>query len=427
MFTPKYDSSKKHWLNALFLLIITSYVTLFTNFIYSYEAFNFTTLLLFVIYSFVCLKGKTGNKIFWTICSFEIILPINIAITFLLRSVTGEQNDFIFSENGIARLVALFCSKIILYLVLRIILFIFRKKETSLKKSEVLILVVISFVACFIGIALIDVQINRISPTNAYLFITLCIILLYVFVFYMLKRISKETDKDLKMALLNIQLEQQKTLLENTGSISQEIKKAEHDIKHHLLTLLGSMDNKNYDKAEEYLRNLLKEYETHIFKYIIIENGIIGGLLNFKINHCHKNGITTKCSVENDFSDFDEIDICVLLSNLLDNAIEASMNVKNPNIIISLYYEKNYLCVLVKNRIENSVLKDNPKLKTTKKGTGTHGIGLYSVDEIVEKYDGMKTFYEQNGYFIADIWLKKSRCSLSDKLKNEEDYQTRQN
>jgi sensor histidine kinase regulating citrate/malate metabolism len=243
----------------------------------------------------------------------------------------------------------------------------------------------------------------------------------------MLKRISKETDANLKMALLNTQLEQQKILLDNTGSISQEIKKAEHDIKHHLLALLGSMDNKNYDRAEEYLRNLLKEYETHIFEYIVIENGIIGGLLNFKINHCHKNGIAIKCSVENDFSDFDEIDICVLLSNLLDNAIEASMNVKNPNIVISLYYEKNYLCVLVKNRIENSVLKDNKELKTTKKGFDKHGIGLYSISEIVEKYDGIKTFYEENDYFIADIWLKKSRYSLLDKLKTEENYQTRQN
>ena len=91
----------------------------------------------------------------------------------------------------------------------------------------------------------------------------------------------------------------------------------------------------------------------------------------------------------------------------MDNAIEASLNVNFPQITVSIRNEKNYLCIVIRNRIENSVLEENGQLLTTKADKSKHGLGVYSISQIVDKYDGMKTYYEKNGYFVADIWLKK--------------------
>ena len=109
------------------------------------------------------------------------------------------------------------------------------------------------------------------------------------------------------------------------------------------------------------------------------------------------------------------------------NAIEASLNVDSPQITVSIRNEKNYLCILIRNRIESSVLEENGQLHTTKKDKSKHGLGVYSISQIVDKYDGMKTYYEKNGYFVADIWLKKKGYMLEERIKNAVNYQTRQN
>jgi len=193
------------------------------------------------------------------------------------------------------------------------------------------------------------------------------------------------------------------------------------------LSILGNIENGNTEAAETYLKQLLHDYETSIFKYIYIDNSAVNSILNMKISRCHANKIDIKTEIESDFSDFSDIDICVLLANLLDNAIEASLNVDSPQITVSIRNEKNYLCILIRNRIESSVLEENGQLHTTKKDKSKHGLGVYSISQIVDKYDGMKNYYEKNGYFVADIWLKKKGYTLEERIKNAVNYQTRQN
>ena len=158
-----------------------------------------------------------------------------------------------------------------------------------------------------------------------------------------------------------------------------------------------------------------------------MENSAINSVLNFKIGRCRANGIDFKLEIESNFAGFDDTDICVLLSNLLDNAIEASQSVpESPMITLTVTNKQNYLCILVRNRIMESVLAKNGQLKTTKRNKKNHGLGLYSVGQIVDKYEGMKNFYEKNGYFVADIWLKQSIQSIEERIAQEKIYQTRQ-
>jgi sensor histidine kinase YesM len=191
--------------------------------------------------------------------------------------------------------------------------------------------------------------------------------------------------------------------------------------------VLGNIENGDAESAQSYLKNLLHEYEASIFKYICVDNSAINSILNLKISRCHANKIDIKVEVESDFSHFNDIDLCVLIANLLDNAIEASYNVDEPQISVTIKNNKNYLCITIKNRIDTSVLDKNEQLKTTKSDKSRHGFGLYSIAQIVEKYDGMKSFYEKNGCFVADIWLKRNAFPLTERINSAENYQTRHN
>ena len=207
--------------------------------------------------------------------------------------------------------------------------------------------------------------------------------------------------------MLEMQISEQKAMIEDTANIGYEIKSIEHDFKHHMFSILGMIEEGENIEAEQYLHNLLKEYEMSIFKYVFIENAAVNSILNMKISRCHMEHIDIKIEVETDFADFEDIDICVLLANLLDNAIESSCMQKNPKIVVKIRNIRNYLNLHIQNKIRKSVLKDNKKLQTTKLDKENHGFGIYSVQTIVEKYEGMSSFYEENEYFIADIWLKK--------------------
>ena len=97
----------------------------------------------------------------------------------------------------------------------------------------------------------------------------------------------------------------------------------------------------------------------------------------------------------------ESLDFSALLSNLLDNAIEA--NPTEISVVIS--QRRGYETILVKNTISKSVLTENPDLKTTKSDGTSHGMGIPQIKAITEKYGGMCDFYEEDGYFCACAFI----------------------
>lgn len=405
-------------------VLITGYVTM-VNQILVFEGFlSSVTIAMFVLYALLFLDGKPLMKVIMVLVAFSMILGINMSVANVVAAILNIE---LFSETDSIRLLALFLTKILFWAGMKIVVKIFRKEKFTLKSPELLVTAVMLILMHVIAVILILIQTENANAEQLTLAAMMSTILVDMFILYTMRKISKDNQKNLRISLLELQLSEQKQMAEDAGQISKEIKKAEHDLKHHLLSVLGTLEDGDTEQAETYLRTLLKEYETSIFKYISLENSAVNSVLNFKIGRCRAKGIDFKLQIESDFTDFDDIDICVLLSNLLDNAIEASESVTEyPTITLTITNQQNYLCILVRNRIMESVLKKNEQLKTTKRNQKNHGLGLYSVSQIVEKYEGMQNFYEKNGYFVADIWLKRNIRTLEERIEQEAIYQTRQ-
>lgn len=99
--------------------------------------------------------------------------------------------------------------------------------------------------------------------------------------------------------------------------------------------------------------------------------------------------------MSSDISRFSAADISVILTNLITNAIEASVRSHGEEILLELYAQRNYYCIRVANQIEKSVLESNPMLITTKNDKTAHGFGVASVKMLAEKYNSMTSFYEK--------------------------------
>ncbi len=99
------------------------------------------------------------------------------------------------------------------------------------------------------------------------------------------------------------------------------------------------------------------------------------------------------------------MDICNIIANTLDNAIEACEKAKEKKIELYIFKVKNYLSITIKNTIEKSVLKTNPDLQSSKADLSIHGIGTKSVKAVAKKHDGVVEYHEEGNIFICNILL----------------------
>ncbi len=407
VFTPKFAKSKHNLCFGLFLLLLT--VNAFCmNQIHFFEGIlTFVPICLFAVYALLCLQGNAFQKVLLSLLSMSVIFAINVLTTYLLSFPFGVPDTFFPMESDITRLIGIFLSKILFFIALQMFAVFLKKEQMALRLSEYSISIVLFAITYLVLIALIAVQVGAVYQEELIFFAAIGILATNIIVFLMVKNLSNANKNMMKISLLELQLAQQKSLFQDAAYIGKEIKKSEHDLKHHLRAVLTELEDGNDESAKKYMQTVLHEYETNIFKYILIENSVINSVLNLKIAKCHENNIDIKISVEADFTGFEDTDLCVLLSNLLDNAIEASLCENSAQIVVSIKNQKNYLCIVIKNRIENSVLQRNQELESTKVNKAQHGLGLYSVSQICDKYDGSKNHYEKNGFFVADIYLKR--------------------
>lgn len=171
-------------------------------------------------------------------------------------------------------------------------------------------------------------------------------------------------------------------------------KSLNHDYRNHLNCLQGLMKHKEYDEVEAYLANLNRKYSVGI-EYIDTGNVIINTVLNEKYNEAKEMGAAITLQI-GDLSKvlMEEIDIILLLSNLLNNAIEALRECKKNKVLcIKLELEREEFLIAIQNSFEGERKKNGDFYDTTKKKDAElHGYGLKNIQNTVEKYGGFSQF-----------------------------------
>ena len=260
-------------------------------------------------------------------------------------------------------------------------------------------------ISIFLGILIISmVQSNfDISSSTAYhafiifvLFVLLAIdIGIYVFLYLLLRSQQRtiQAEAEAKMnqsALLMLKM--------NQDSITRS-SMARHDIKNHYAYAINLLKEKQYDKAEEYLQKTLDVTfeDIHI---IDCGNSVVSSILNLEMTKAHMRHIEMMTMVAIPPSlPFLDSDLCSLLTNLIDNALEETERTpdKKPCIDVRIRADKNYLRFLICNPTDKQRLEFN-----SSKNTNGHGYGIGIIKGMIRKYNGHITFYIEDGKFYSD-------------------------
>ena len=220
-----------------------------------------------------------------------------------------------------------------------------------------------------------------------------------------MQKIKKGKEKS-DNSLLELRLKSYEQSIADLKVSYEEIRKLKHDMNHCIQCIYTLVYNNKLDEAKEYLSQLVSDKFISSTMLVTTKSEVVNAVLNSKFLQCKQNHIDLRYEITGSVENINDIDISILLGNLLDNAIEACMKLnENRRIDLKIFNEKNYLVLIINNRINNSVLKKNPLLKTSKKDKILHGMGISSIKDIVKAYNGIIQIFEENNLFYVDVWL----------------------
>ncbi len=193
---------------------------------------------------------------------------------------------------------------------------------------------------------------------------------------------------------------------EEVENMYRQMRGVKHDLKHHIQTMKAHLIMNQYKELEEYLNEL--DEDLDIVDTVIKTGNIrIDAVLNSKLAVARARGINinAKAIVPAEL-EINEVDICVIIGNLLDNAIEACEKEKEKDKqFIRVYIDilKQQLYIYISNSMTNDIQKSGGRYITTK--NGSHGFGLLRIDRVVKKYGGYLNRQHEEGVFATEIML----------------------
>lgn len=213
---------------------------------------------------------------------------------------------------------------------------------------------------------------------------------------------SKSIDKKIG----SYQRELIETHYQEVDNMYRQIRGWRHDYRNHIQTMKAYAALDDWDAVRKYL-DLLDDDLTTVDTIVKTGNPMTDAILNSKISLARSKNIQVIADTYIPMKlKISEIDLCCIIGNLFDNAIEASVKLPESQRLIRVYMDmKNtQLYISFTNFTAGKKMKKDGKRFRSTKGEG-HGFGLARMDDIVERLDGYISRNSEDGAFTTEILL----------------------
>lgn len=407
----KFSTRKNIILLSIFIALNFAVLTYFT---YNHPNIvmldMFIGIILYEIYCITCLKGELAIKLILPFIVSLINTIISYGFVYSSSIISGVTFEELITKSSLFR----YLFVILANLTTMVVLFIMwqtKAKAYSLKKvSNVIAFVAIPLLAMMILYITMYVMILTNFQSNIIILLSIiCVSMIVIagIVWFMIARINKDNEFKTKLLLSEQKANLYKQNIISSNSQIETIKLLKHDMKNNISCIDALIEEENYDEAHNICHSLTNKY-TSIGTIVNTENYLLNAVLNVEIEKAKSYGIPVKLSITNDLKMFkNSSDIISLIGNILDNAISylSKNKVKNNEINFSTGYEGSYSVIKCRNNILDSVLFNNPSLKTDKKDKDNHGKGITIINSIAHKYNGDVIIKERNKEFIITVIL----------------------
>lgn len=241
---------------------------------------------------------------------------------------------------------------------------------------------------------------------QGYIVISLVLLIILMLFYTMFLMMANSLNKNARLQQENHFLSLQRSRYDNLCAAIEETRQVRHDIRHHYLQLAALAEKGDMEKIKEYLSSADRKMPS--FDFHFCDNQAVDSILGYYSNHAKQEGIPflAQIDIPDNFLG-DEMDICLVLSNLLENAIEASLKTEDSRrkIVIKMYlHHTHILLIQAENNFDAKILEKNGVFQSTKHSG--NGIGIQSIRHITERNGGASNFTYKDGEFMAKIMLR---------------------
>ena len=213
---------------------------------------------------------------------------------------------------------------------------------------------------------------------------------------------SKQIDK----RIAAYQRELIETHYREVENMYRQIRGWRHDYRNHIQTMKVLAANGDMNAIREYLDMLDTDLNT-VDTVVKTGNPMADAILNSKISLAQSRRIAVHCDAHIPVQlKMSELDLCCIIGNLFDNAIEASLQLPEEQRLIRVYMDMKgtQLYISFTNFTASKKLPKLGKRFATTKGEG-HGFGLVRIDSIIERLDGYLSRNSEDGAFTTEILI----------------------
>lgn len=205
---------------------------------------------------------------------------------------------------------------------------------------------------------------------------------------------------------LDYQVQVMSRQVEEVNDLYIKMRGWRHDYHNHLQKLKAHLAMGQIEEAEKYLNQLEGDLDSIKIKYTT-GNVSLDAILNSKLSIAEKSQIRINCKAQiGENPSIDDLDLCVIIGNLIDNAVESCRKIplgEDRFLRIYLCIHRQQLYIAVTNSTRETIRKLDAEYISNKRGD--HGHGLKRIDLVVEKYNGYIRRANEPGVFSTEIML----------------------
>lgn len=398
----------KGWVNTIqFILLLSSICFLSFCFSEHFVIRQIVGILMFSVFMLWHVRISL-KKSFVLAILFDALLLAMDSLAFLIMGWLSLDTKISDQQHEVASVLAYLLVKVIMFFLVLVIRKQFARKsmEKMLDTEWLRFLFFPIFTITAIS-AMLSVfeYVQTIEQANLLAVIAFGMVGMNIIVFYLINDIVEREMKIHENKVFQIQARDQLEMYKSISENFDNQKRKTHEYKNQISCIESLLDKKQYSKLEEYVKkingSLNNEPDT-----INTNNVIVNAILNTKYQEADAKGIVFVFRV-NDLSELkikDE-DVVTILSNLLNNAIEACETCEGKKVIKFKFVKEDDMTIIaVKNTFNYDVKYENGEIKSAKTtNVDEHGVGIKNVLRSIEKYGGSYVIEDKNKEFFFSI------------------------
>ena len=376
---------------------ILSSVVLFVNDIFLYLV---TTTVLISLVAFLCFEDSVRHKFFWIVI-FLLIISISepIVIGILCIANMGTPDEFL--QSGLGRYLGMIGTDLIYLWLICLMHRIINKRIRDLPVKYWILIITIPIISIF----LLQTILEGFAADKSYNYISLGFSLIgIIFINILMFNFFESYEDKIKLNYLETLKQQEQENYKLLTLSYQQVREFKHDIENQFSVLKDMLENNDTDAAKEYLVKL-GSFVRLANRLCYTGNNAVDSIVNIKGSLARTYDIEFICKVNIITSiKTNELELCRIIGNGLDNAIEGCQRSDSPHkhIWISISEEREKLFLVITNTSDEV---DTDSLTSTKKEKGLHGIGISSIKSSVDRLGGLVKFDCTDGIFKLNIMI----------------------